>query len=232
MPNILPVTKYRFLPDINPKWINDNNDDSKSTMTRWIWNKIRIIFLFSISNYDCKHTDVIKPYNKKYYLWVLDYERSQYLPANRFKKDCLALSNTLYNVPLYIHKSNSQNSLLIHTKRYNPFSYWWLYIKHEYQSNLHKYKKIKFKIIIKMNFKIILFAILFSGFNCSPVTRDTQMENESKPGRHIHRRSTADHGCIRHVEALCNYEKKNFHSRHRLDHFERCVNALFIKFCG
>ena len=83
-----------------------------------------------------------------------------------------------------------------------------------------------------MNFKIILFAILFSGFNCSPVTRDTQMENESKPVRHIHRRSTADHGCIRHVEALCNNEKKNFYSRHRLDHYERCVYALKIRFCG
>ena len=83
-----------------------------------------------------------------------------------------------------------------------------------------------------MNFKTILFAILFSRFKCSPVTRDTQMEKESMPGRHIHHRSTADQGCIRHVEALCNYEKKNFHSRHRLNHFERCVHALKIRFCG
>ena len=86
-------------------------------------------------------------------------------------------------------------------------------------------------------FKIILLAILFSGLNCSPVTRDTQMGNESIPGKHIHRRSTdVDHECRRqihgHVHALCNYEKKNFHSRHRLDHFETCVYALSIQFCG
>jgi len=81
-------------------------------------------------------------------------------------------------------------------------------------------------------FKIILLSILFSGLNSSPVTRDTSMENESMTEKPIHRRSAGDDGCRKMVSIICEEEKKDYPSKHRLRLFEQCNKDGFAYYCG
>ena len=82
------------------------------------------------------------------------------------------------------------------------------------------------------NLKIILFVILLSGLNCSPVTRDSAMENESSSGKQVHRRSTDDHRCRKTVIIYCELQKKTFPSKNRLSLYEKCLFEGFNQRCG
>ena len=92
----------------------------------------------------------------------------------------------------------------------------------------------KNKKIIKMNknFKITLFVILFSGLNSNPITRDASMENESRSGKKIHRRSTEDHRCHKLVVIHCELQKKTFSSENRLSLYAECLYEGFTQRCG
>ena len=82
------------------------------------------------------------------------------------------------------------------------------------------------------NLKIIFFVILLSGLNCSPVTRDAAMENESSSGKQIHRRSTDDHRCRKTVIIHCELQKKTFPSKNRLGLYAECLFDGFNQRCG
>ena len=82
------------------------------------------------------------------------------------------------------------------------------------------------------NLEIILFVILLSGLNCSPVTRDAAMENESSSGKQIHRRSTDDYRCQKTVVILCEVQKKTFPSKNRLGLYTQCLIDGFNQRCG
>ena len=92
-------------------------------------------------------------------------------------------------------------------------------------------KPSKIKKIIKMN-KIILFVILFSGLNSNPITRDASMENQSRSGNQIHRRSTEGHRCRETVVIHCELQKKTFSSENRLGLYAECLYEGFTQRCG
>ena len=83
-----------------------------------------------------------------------------------------------------------------------------------------------------MNLKKILFVILVSGSNSNPVTRDTSIENETRSGKQIHRRSTEDHRCRKTVVIHCELQKKTFSSENRLDLYAECLYEGFTQRCG
>jgi len=82
------------------------------------------------------------------------------------------------------------------------------------------------------NLEIILFALLLSGLNCSPVTRDDSMEIESNSRKQIYRRSIDDHGCRKMVIIHCELQKITYSSNNRLDFYEKCLFDGFTQHCG
>ena len=82
------------------------------------------------------------------------------------------------------------------------------------------------------NLKVILFVILLSGLNCCPVIRDAAIENESRSGKQIHRRSTDDQRCRKTVIIHCELQKKTFPSKNRLSLYEKCLFQGFNQRCG
>ena len=71
------------------------------------------------------------------------------------------------------------------------------------------------------NFKLIIFAILPSGFNSSPITRDTPMKNQS-----------ADYDkCPNNVTSQCKRLQKYSPSAKRLDFYEECLVDGFDRYC-
>ena len=75
-------------------------------------------------------------------------------------------------------------------------------------------------------FKILL-AILLSGFTCSPVKRDTPMENHSTSEKEKHRRSTDDGRCFEIVTINCRNEFQNFSS----EFYKKCLVDGFNEYC-
>ena len=70
------------------------------------------------------------------------------------------------------------------------------------------------------NFKLIIFAILPSGFNSGPITRDTPIENQS-----------ADYDkCINNVTSQCKRLQKYSPSAKRLDFYEECLVDGFDRY--
>ena len=79
------------------------------------------------------------------------------------------------------------------------------------------------KIMKMNNLGVVLLAFLFSGSNCKPVKR--------KPGKQIHRRSTYGQ-CRKMVIVHCEFQKKTFSSKNRLDVYEKCLLDGFTHYCG